>query len=96
VGGWNVETDFDCRSVEVSPESPKAGDQVQVTATIADTFLDTSRVTASWDGTPAVSTFAWARKGKTQTVTILAKAPKAGRHELAVGRRKLGIAVRPE
>lgn len=96
VGGWNTETDFDCRSVEVSPTSPKAGMPVKVTATIADTFLDGSRVVARWDGIPAASTFAWARNGKTQTMTILLEAPQAGKHELALGNRKIEVTVRPE
>jgi len=96
VGGWNTETDFTCDSVEVSPISPKAGEQVKVTAVIMDTFLDGSRVSVRWDGIAAASTFAWARNGKTAMVTLLIDAPPAGKHELAVGNKKLGIAVRPE
>ncbi len=96
VGGWNIETDFECRSVEVSPGSPKAGEQIRIAATVMDTFLDGSRVTAYWDGASAASNFAWARDGKAQTLELVTKAPKAGRHELAVGRRRLVIDVRPE
>jgi exo-1,4-beta-D-glucosaminidase len=96
VGGWNVETDSDCRSLEVSPISPRARQMVKVIATIADTFLDGSRVVALWDDIPAVSTFAWARAGKTQTVTLLTEAPPSGKHELVVGRKRLEVNVQPE
>jgi exo-1,4-beta-D-glucosaminidase len=96
VGGWNVDTDFDCRSLEISPASPKAGESFQVLARVADTFLDGSRVTVRLDGAPVASTFAWARNGATQALTLPVKATRAGKHELAVGGKKLEIAVGPE
>jgi hypothetical protein len=55
-----------------------------------------SRVVVRWDGAPADSAFAWARDGRTRTVTLPAKAPAAGKRELAVGRQKLAVTVQPE
>jgi exo-1,4-beta-D-glucosaminidase len=96
VGGWNIETDFDCQSVDVSPTSPKAGESLKITARVANTFLDGSRVTVRLDGAPMASALAFARNGEAQTVTIPLEAPKSGKHELAIGGQKLEVTVRPD
>ncbi len=76
VGGWNVETDFDCTDLKIEPG--------MVTATIANTFLDGSRVTLYVDGKPAASQWAWARGNKKDTVTLPIQ---VGQHQIKVGRK---------
>jgi hypothetical protein len=95
VGGWNLETDFDCRSLEISPREPKAGQACTVTATIANTFLDGSRVFLRVDGHPAASAWGWARADKTQTLTFPARLERAGKRELVVGKKRIEITVAP-
>jgi exo-1,4-beta-D-glucosaminidase len=76
VGGWNIETDFDCTDLRIERDT--------VTATVANTFLDGSRVTLYVDGKPADSKWAWARGKKTDTVKF---SIPAGKHEIKIGRR---------
>ena len=94
VGGWNVETDFDCTSLQVSQTDVKLGEPVTVTANIANTFLDGSRVTLILDGQPAVSKWAWARAGKSDTVSFDVQLGRPGRHRLQVGKTTGTITVR--
>jgi hypothetical protein len=96
VGGWNIETHFDCQSLTVSPASPRAGESFQVTARVANTFLDGSRVTVRLDGVPVASAFCWARNGQTRSVTFPVGATHSGRHRLVIGDKKLEVAVQPE
>ncbi len=96
VGGWNIETDFDCQTLDAAPTCPKAGEAFQVRATVAHTFLDGSRVTVRCDGEPVASAFAWARGGQTQTITLPVTAPDSGRHVLTLGSKRLELTVQPE
>jgi hypothetical protein len=93
VGGWNVETAFHCQSLEVVPLSPKSGESFQVMARVADTFLDGSRVALRWDGVPVASAFSWARNGATQLLTFPVTATSAGKHELAIGDKRIEVIV---
>jgi hypothetical protein len=95
IGGWNVETEFECLAVEVAPTPLKAGESCRVSATVEKTFLDGSRVFVRWDGEPVVSSVAFARKGKTETLTLPLKAERAGPHQLSVGKRQIEIQVQP-
>lgn len=77
-GGWNIQTDYDCRNLTISSAEVKADEPVTVSATIANTFLDGSRVTLLVDGQPANSKWAWARGGKSDG-GVLRGAPVSAR-----------------
>jgi exo-1,4-beta-D-glucosaminidase len=79
VGGWNIETDFDCTDLRA--------EQNTVTATIANTFLDGSRVTLFVDDKPAGTKWVWARAGKTDTVKFPVQLDHPGEHRIRLGRR---------
>jgi exo-1,4-beta-D-glucosaminidase len=95
VGGWNVESNFDCLSAQVLPESVRAGEPCAVNVRVRNTFLDGSRVFVRSDGEPVASAFAYARGGQSQTLTIPLKIDAAGKHEVSIANRKLQITVTP-
>jgi hypothetical protein len=95
VGGWNIETDFDCRSLEIVPGSIKPGDSITVSATVGKTFLDGSRVFAYWDGKPVASSMAFARGDKTQQLSLSFHADTAGTHQLRAGKKQIQVHVQP-
>ena len=95
VGGWNVESDFDGVALAVSPKEIKAGEPLTVSVNVSNTFLDGSRVALRLDGQTVASKWAWARAGKPQTLAFPIKLDQPGRHEIAVGGRKLSVTVRP-
>jgi len=94
VGGWNIETDFECRNLGVPKTEVKAGETVTVTATVANTFLDGSRVTLTVDGKPAAAKWAWARGDKTDRVAFKLPLDRPGQHTVQVGNKTARVAVR--
>lgn len=93
VGGWNIDTDFRCIGLQV-PTGPLQADQpVTVSATIAETFLQGSRVTLRVDGRPVDSQWAWGRGERTQPVAFEIKLPR-GPHQLAIGRQSIPVTVK--
>ena len=50
VGGWNIQTEYQCNDLKASKTELKAKEPLTVTAQIANTFLDGSRVTLFVDG----------------------------------------------
>jgi hypothetical protein len=95
VGGWNVETDVDCQSLELAPGSIHPGQPISVNATVSKTFLDGSRVFAYWDGKPIASLVAFARGNKTQKLMFSVQADTAGRHQLRAGKKQIEVLVEP-
>jgi hypothetical protein len=95
VGGWNVESDFDCAALTVSPKETKPGGLFTVTASVADTFLDGSRVALQLDGKPVVFKWAWARAGRKESLGFPLILEQSGRHEIAVGGQKISVTVQP-
>jgi hypothetical protein len=91
VGGWNVESQFKCVKLRPSKSRVKAGEAFTVTASIADTFLDGSRVPLLVDGQPADAKWAWARGSKRTEVNFTLALPKAGEHRLDVGDRSVTV-----
>jgi hypothetical protein len=87
VGGWNVEGEVRCDRLTVPSGEVQAGEAVTVTAAIAGTFLDGSRVALRVDGAPAAYQWAWARSGKAQELTFEIRPDKPGTHRLRVGER---------
>jgi exo-1,4-beta-D-glucosaminidase len=94
-GGWNVESDFDCTALAVSPKRIKAGEQFTVTASVANTFLDGSRIALQLDGKPAGFGWAWARGSQRQELAFPLKFERPGKHTLVVGDKKLELNVHP-
>jgi len=95
VGGWNVEGGFDCSMVTVAPKVIKVGELCAVTADIARTFLDGSRVPLRVDGQVRDAKWAWARRDAKQTLTFPVIFNRPGTHTLEVGGRKSELSVQP-
>ena len=87
VGGWNVETDYRCLSLQVSKAKAKVGEPVAVTARIAETCLDGSRVTLLLDDQPVETTWVWARGTRTADASFSVNLSQRGRHRIVVGRQ---------
>jgi len=94
LGGWNIASEVQCSALTVSPSEAKAGEPVTVTAQIANTFLDGSRVTLLHDGEPAASKWAWARAGQRDRVTFQLRFDEIRRHRIQVGNKTAVITVR--
>ena len=95
VGGWNIESEVDCRALALSSKEIKAGRPLTVTADIAGTFLDGSRVFLKVDGLVKASLWAWARDGRQETLTFPLTFDRPGKHMVEVGGRKLELTVKP-
>jgi len=95
VGGWNVETEFECRALEVPPLPIKSSAPFQVTASVGNTFLDGSRIFVYWDEKPLAPAVAFARGGKNETLRFLIGPAQAGTHQLRVGQKQLQVTVQP-
>jgi hypothetical protein len=96
VGGWNVETAYECPSLTVSRKEVKAGEPFAVTARIANTFLDGSRVTLLVDGQPAAAKWAWARDNRKDEIAFDVSVSKPGDHSVAVGNQSVTVKVHPQ
>ncbi len=95
VGGWNVQSEVGCHALEVSPKEIKPGERFTVAASVANTFLDGSRVFLEVDGKPADSRWAWARGAQEQVLTFPWVMDRPGKHTLIVGAKKLKFNVQP-
>jgi exo-1,4-beta-D-glucosaminidase len=95
IGGWNVESDFECASLTASPEMIKAGEAFTVTAQISHTFLDGNRVNLRLDGKAGENKWAWARGGQNQNLEFRMQLDGVGKHEIVLGNRKLTLIVKP-
>ncbi|MCY3024473.1 MAG: beta-mannosidase [Planctomycetota bacterium] len=93
VGGWNIQTDYRCADLKPSKTTVKAGEAFALTARIADTFLDGSRVTLFVDGQPADTKWSWARGGKTDEVSFKVNLSQPGTHRLTVEKGKTKVTV---
>ena len=94
VGGWNIETDFDCTNLALSTTEAKVGEPATITATVANTFLDGSRVTLYVDGKPAGTKWAWARGSKMDTVKFQIQFDQLGDHQIKLGRQSAVVRTR--
>jgi exo-1,4-beta-D-glucosaminidase len=93
VGGWNVESRFKCASLRPSKSRVKAGEPFTVTAMIADTFLDGSRVALVVDGQPADAQWTWARGNKRAEVAFKPTLREPGTHRLTVAGQTAAVVV---
>lgn len=95
VGGWNVQSDFDCTALAVPRGAIQRGERFTVTASVARTFLDGSRVFLEVDGAVAESQWAWARGKQEQVLTFPLVMERPGKHTLSAGGKSLEINVQP-
>ncbi len=94
VGGWNVQTPYECERLALSSTDVKAGEELTVSAAVAHTFLDGSRVALLLDGAPVAYAWAWARGAEKADVTFAVRIDKSGTHELRVGEKRASLAVK--
>jgi len=95
IGGWNVESAFDCAALAVSPRIVNVGQPFTVTAQIANTFLDGSRVALRLDGKAGDNKWSWARGGQRRNLEFPLKFDRPGKHTVEVGGKKLELNVQP-
>jgi len=95
VGGWNIESGFHCQALAVLQKVIKRGKRFTVTATVAETFLDGSRVALQLDGKPVAFEWAWARAGRQDSLGFPLTLDQPGRHEIVVGDKQLRLNVQP-
>ena len=93
VGGWNIQTEYRCQGLHASKTELKAKETLTVTAQIANTFLDGSRVTLVVDGQPVRTKWAWARGGRIDPVTFEVNFSATGTHTVSVGDRHVEVRV---
>lgn len=94
VGGWNVRSDYECSALELSRSEIKANERLTITATIADTFLDGSRVELFVDDQPQRSQLFWAREGRRERALFDVRGLSPGRHRVRIGGQTREVLVR--
>lgn len=94
VGGWNVQTSFDCTDLKLSKTEVPVNEPVSVVATIKNTFLDGSRIELCVDNEAVASTFLWARGDASRPATFELKLSQPGSHEIQVGDRRAVLLVK--
>jgi hypothetical protein len=95
LGGWNIETDFQCASLTtamVKGASPR--ERLIVTASITNTFLDGSRVTLFLDDKPAAAKWAWAAPGTVELLEFDLGPLPPGQHLIQADQKTATIQVR--
>ena len=93
VGGWNIDTDYRCTSLAALKTTVKTNEPFTVTAKVADTFLDGSRIVLYVDNRESDSKWAWARGGRVSEINFTMTLPEAGQHQLKVGSRHVDVKV---
>jgi hypothetical protein len=93
IGGWNVRSPFDCTNLEISQPRLPAGKPLTVTATIANTFFDGSRIELLMDDRVVDSKRIWSRGSKGRKVDFSLKLPQPGTHQIKVGDRAVSVVV---
>ena len=93
VGGWNIQTGYRCTALALSKNSVKVGEQLNITASISETFLDGSRVSLLVDGEPGATKWAWARENRADKLLFNLSFSKPGLHRLAVAERQTQVTV---
>ncbi len=95
VGGWNVEDNFDCESLSLSPGEVHVSGPATLTTIVSRTFLDGSRVSLRLDNNVIDAKWAWARQEGKQNLSFRVDFDRLGKHTFEVGRRKLEVNVAP-
>ena len=93
IGGWNVESDCRCTALVASKSAAKAGETISVTATVAATFLNGSRLTLLVDDHAADGKWVWARGGRSEEVSFQVRIFQTGEHRLTVRDRAINVRI---
>jgi exo-1,4-beta-D-glucosaminidase len=95
VGGWNVESDCQASGLQASKSRVKANEPLLVTATIANTFLDGSKIGLYVDGHLVQSKRFWARAAAkaTRPIRFELKLSEPGTHQVQIGDSRIAVVV---
>ena len=93
VGGWNVQSAYECTGLELSQQDVGTNEPFKVAATIAWTFLDGSMIDLCVDGRVVESKRVYARPRAPQHVDFSVALSEPGLHEVAVGGQTASIRI---
>jgi exo-1,4-beta-D-glucosaminidase len=95
IGGWNVETRFECRRVQLSKTHVRPNEPFTATATIANTFLQGSRIPLYVDDRQVDSQWFWARAAakRERELRFSLQLAEPGRHRARVGDQAVEVVV---
>lgn len=85
VGGWNILSDFECSDLRISETKTGVGDELTVTATITNTFIDGSKIPLYVDNKHVDSKLLWNRAGTQEKAIYTIKLNERGEHKIKVG-----------
>jgi hypothetical protein len=94
VGGGNIRSRYECKSLEISKTNVKTNEPFVATARIANTFLDGSPVELYVDGKAVDSKLVWCHGGQEKLVRFVMKLDRAGIHEVNVGGQTASVSVK--
>lgn len=94
IGGWNIESDYQCTDLKLSKTQAKVGDRIEIEATIKDTFIDGSPIDLYMDDEMVDSRRLWARGETSRQQTFTLKLERPGKHQLRVGDQTAEIVVK--
>ena len=93
VGGWNIQTDYRCTDLVTSKNVVKSGESFTVTANIANTFLDGSRVALLVDGQSINTQWAYARGKNSDEITFMMNLSEPGKHKLTIANQSITVVL---
>jgi exo-1,4-beta-D-glucosaminidase len=95
MGGWNVESQFACARLWASKTRVKANEPFRVTALVANTFIDGSKIALEVDDRVVDSRLVWARAsaGASREVSFPLRLSTPGAHRIKVGSMVTSVSV---
>jgi exo-1,4-beta-D-glucosaminidase len=95
VGGWNIESPFECTHLRVSKERVRADEPFTVTAMIANTSIDGSRIPLAVDGKVVDTQLFWARAcaRMSREIVFTTRLVEQGGHRVSVGGKVVSVTV---
>lgn len=93
VGGWNIESGYECSDLKLSKTQAEVNEPLVVKATIKNTFIDGSPIDLYLDDEVIDSQRFWARGETVRELTFDVKSGRPGRHRLRVGDKTVEIVV---
>jgi exo-1,4-beta-D-glucosaminidase len=92
VGGWNIQSGFECIDLELSKTEVTSNEPFTVTATIENTFIDGSKIELYVNNKVVDSKLFWAR-GESGKIGFTLKLCESGLHEIRVGNLTTSVLV---
>ncbi len=93
VGGWNIQSDFECSDLKLSKSELKAGEELKISADIGNTFIDGSIVELFLDNKIIDSKIVWAREDQRKRVDFSCKINEPGSHKIRIGNQFVDFMV---